>query len=263
MRRLLVLVLSALLATTGTAAADERIVGGERASIEASPWVVYLVDDRGAQFCGGTIVAPSKVLTAAHCALGRSPRDLRVVAGREDKLDRESGVVATVTDIWIHSRYVSADEGEDVAVLTLKQALPYTPLPFAEPSDQALYEPGTKLSALGWGRTSENGKTSRYLLQATVPVLPNEFCVDTYPQFVEEDMFCAGFKGGKVDTCQGDSGGPIVADGKLVGVTSWGEGCARRNKPGVYVRISRYAKELHSIVDASPPGVVDPEASAR
>ena len=172
MRRLLVLVLTALLASTGTAAADVQVVGGERASIEANPWAVYLTDDRGAQFCGGTVVAPTKVLTAAHCALGRSPSDLRVVAGREDKQDRDSGVSVMPVDVWIHKQYVAADEGEDIAVLTLKTALPYTPLPIAEPSDRALYQPGTQLRALGWGRTSENGKTSRYLLQATVPVLP-------------------------------------------------------------------------------------------
>ncbi|SFR21363.1 Trypsin [Lentzea waywayandensis] len=258
MRRLLVLVLSAMLASTGTAAANEQVVGGERASIEANPWAVYLLDDRGAQFCGGTIVAPAKVLTAAHCAIGRSPSELKVVAGREDKQDRGAGVTATVTKIWIHKQYTAADEGEDVAVLTLKDALSYQPLPLAELSDRALYQPGTELRALGWGRTAENGKTSRFLMQATVPVLPDDFCVDTYPQFVKADMFCAGYEGGKIDTCQGDSGGPIVADGKLVGVTSWGEGCARKNKPGVYVRISRYAKDLHSVVDASPPGVVDP-----
>ncbi|WP_434440140.1 S1 family peptidase [Lentzea sp. E54] len=258
MRRLLVLVFSALLASTGVAAADVQVVGGERASIAANPWVVHLTDDRGTQFCGGTIVAPTKVLTAAHCALGRSTRDLRVVAGREDKQDQGAGISVVPESVWIHRQYVSADAGEDVAVLTLREALPYTPLPFAEASDRELYRPGTQLRVLGWGRTSENGRTSRYLMQATVPVLEDEFCVDAYPQFVKTDMFCAGYENGKVDTCQGDSGGPIVADGKLVGVTSWGEGCARKAKPGVYVRISRYAKELHSVVDALPSEVVDP-----
>lgn len=252
------LVLSAMLVATGTAAAGEQVIGGERASIEANPWAVYLTDDNGAQFCGGTIVAPSKVLTAAHCALGRAPGDLRVVAGREDKQDRGAGVSVMPADIWIHKQYISADEGEDVAVLTLRKPLPYTPLPIADQTDRALYQPGTQLRALGWGRTSENGRTSRYLLQATLPVLPDDYCAEAYPQFVKTDMFCAGYEGGKIDTCQGDSGGPIVVDGKLVGVTSWGEGCARRGKPGVYVRISRYAKDLHPVVDALPPGVVEP-----
>jgi secreted trypsin-like serine protease len=252
------LVLCAMVVSTGTAAAGEQVIGGERASIEANPWAVYLTDDNGMQFCGGTIVAPQKVLTAAHCAVGRSTRDLRVVAGREDKLDKDSGVSVAPADIWIHKQYVSADEGEDVAVLTLRKALPYTPLPIAELTDRALYQPGTPLRALGWGRTSENGKTSRFLLQATVPVLPDDYCVETYPQFVKTDMFCAGYESGRIDTCQGDSGGPIVANGKLVGVTSWGEGCARKGKPGVYVRLSRYAKDLHPVVDALPTGVVDP-----
>ncbi|MFD9705411.1 S1 family peptidase [Lentzea sp. NPDC059081] len=252
MRRLLVLVLCAMLGPTGVAAADVQVVGGERASIEANPWAVFLTDDHGGQFCGGTLVAPTKVLTAAHCALGRTPKDLRVVAGREDKLDRDAGVSVMPESLWIHKQYVSADQGEDVAVLTLGEALPYTPLPFAEVGDRALYQPGTELRALGWGRTVENGRTSRYLMQATVPVLPDDTCVDAYPQFVKADMFCAGFAGGGTDTCQGDSGGPIVAGGKLVGVTSWGEGCARKGKPGVYVRISRYAKDLHPVVDAPP-----------
>lgn len=244
--------------TAGTAVAGEQVVGGERASIEANPWAVYLTDGQGNQFCGGTIVAPTKVLTAAHCAIGRAASQVRVVAGREDKLDRGTGVVATPSDIWIHKQYVSADAGEDLAVLTMKQPLPYTPLPFAETGDREFYQPGTKLRALGWGRISENGKTSRYLMQAEVPVLPDADCVDSYPQFVRTDMFCAGYPEGKIDTCQGDSGGPIVAGGKLVGVTSWGEGCARRGKPGVYVRLARYAKDLHPVVDALPPAVVDP-----
>lgn len=255
MRRLGVVLSALLFLVSGVAQADVQIVGGERARIEDNPWVVYLTDSSGFQFCGGTLVAPSKVLTAAHCAAGRSAASLRVVAGREDKQDKKSGDAVTPAGVWVHPKYSSADSGEDVAVLTLKESLPYRPLPIADRSDRELYATGTRLTALGWGRTSENGNGSRYLMAASVPVMPETACRAAYPQFIAADMFCAGFPEGGVDTCQGDSGGPIVANGKLVGVTSWGEGCARRGKPGVYVRLAAYADDLHTVVSPSPARV--------
>jgi secreted trypsin-like serine protease len=97
---------------------------------------------------------------------------------------------------------------------------------------------------LGWGRTGEQSPTSRYLLGATVPFVADGTCEKAYAEFAASDMVCAGFAEGGVDTCQGDSGGPLVAGGKLVGVTSWGEGCARKGKPGVYVRVVAYQAAL-------------------
>ncbi|MGZ3143020.1 S1 family peptidase [Lentzea chajnantorensis] len=169
-------------------------------------------------------------------------------------------MVATPVEVWVHRQYVAADRGEDLAVLTMATPLPFTPLPIAGQADTDLYRPGTPLRALGWGRTSENGRTSRYLMGATVPVLPDADCAGSYPQFVRADMFCAGYPEGKVDTCQGDSGGPVVAAGRLVGVTSWGEGCARRGKPGVYVRVARYAKDLQPVVGVVEPPAEEPPA---
>jgi secreted trypsin-like serine protease len=225
--------------TTGTAGADARIVGGDRVSIADNPWVVYLTNARGFQFCGGTLVAPNKVLTAAHCAAGQRASGVRVVAGREDKQSKQ-GVVVTPVDIWVHPDYVSADRGEDVAVLTLAEALPYRPLPVAGPADHDLYATGASAQVLGWGRTGENGAVSRYLLGAKVPLAADATCAAAYPQYAAGKMVCAGAPSGGVDSCQGDSGGPLVAGGKLVGVTSWGEGCARPGKPGVYVRAATY-----------------------
>ncbi|MFD1149282.1 S1 family peptidase [Saccharothrix hoggarensis] len=222
---------------------DGRVVGGERVPIAAHPWVVYLTDAGGFQFCGGTLVAPTKVVTAAHCVNGRTPRNTRVVAGREDKRSGD-GVVARLSRIWVHPDYVTADQGDDIAVLTLRTPVDYTPLPLAGPSDEALYQPGTNGWVLGWGRTSEQGPSSRYLLRATVPVMADQDCRAAYLQFDPAEMTCAGYPEGGVDTCQGDSGGPFVAGGKLIGVTSWGEGCARPGKPGIYTEVKAYSAEL-------------------
>ncbi|WP_236594454.1 S1 family peptidase [Saccharothrix sp. 6-C] len=243
--RLVALLMTMLMAFAGTATADvdERVVGGDRASIADHPWVVYVTDAAGNQFCGGTLVAPTKVVTAAHCATTRTPRNTRVVLGREDRKSGE-GVVARLDSIWVHPDYVSADQGSDVAVLTLRSPVDYTPLPLAHASDDVLYEAGTSGLVLGWGRTSEQGSASRYLLSATVPVTSDEYCGAAYPQYDPDEMTCAGYDNGGVDTCQGDSGGPFVAGGKLIGVTSWGEGCAREGKPGVYSKIAAYAEVI-------------------
>ena len=241
--RLAALLMTLLMALAGTATAadvDERVVGGDRVSITDHPWVVYLTDSGGNQFCGGTLVTPTKVVTAAHCAVARTPRSTRVVLGREDR-QSGAGVVSRVNSVWVHPEYVSADQGADVAVLTLRTPVNYAPLPLARPSDEALYEPGTLGRVLGWGRTSEQGSSSRYLMGATVPVMDDSHCHNAYPQYDPEEMTCAGYPEGGVDTCQGDSGGPLVAGGKLIGITSWGEGCAREGKPGVYVEVKEYA----------------------
>ncbi|WP_447003759.1 S1 family peptidase [Saccharothrix isguenensis] len=250
--RLAALLMTMLMALAGTATAEDtvesrvvndRVVGGERVSIVDHPWVVYLADSGGFQFCGGTLVAPTKVVTAAHCVVGRTLRSTRVVVGREDKTSSQ-GRVVRLTDIWVHSEYLTADQGADVAVLTLREAVGERPLPLAGPRDEALYAPDTRVRVLGWGRTSEQGAASRYLMGATVPLVADADCARVYLQFDPAEMTCAGFPEGGVDTCQGDSGGPLVAGEKLIGITSWGEGCARRNRPGVYTKISTYADAL-------------------
>jgi trypsin len=243
------LVLAAALAMTagvvglGSATADDqdaRIVGGSRASIADYSFAAYLVTPEGFQFCGGSIVAPDKVLTAAHCTAGKEPADLQVVAGREDK-DSGAGVKAAVKEIWIHPSFTEVRAGYDVAVLTLDQKLPYAPIDLVSDKDVESYEAGTQGLILGWGRLASDGESSRYLMQATVPVIADDSCSASYPAYLKDAMTCAGYPDGGIDSCQGDSGGPLVIDGKLAGVTSWGEGCAVAGKPGVYTRLATYA----------------------
>jgi trypsin len=232
----------AALSTVSVASADvsPMIVGGTRANINDYKWTVYLASTSGSQFCGGTLVRANKVVTAAHCTVGRTAANTRVVWGREDK-QSTAGTVATVSRIWIHPSYTTATRGFDVSVLTLSTNLPAPYLPLATTADTALYAAGTQTTILGWGTTSSGGGASRYLLKATVPLTSDATCRSAYgTSFIQSAMVCAGLPNGGVDTCQGDSGGPLVAGGKLIGDTSWGRGCALAGYPGVYGRIATY-----------------------
>ncbi|WP_309114458.1 serine protease [Saccharothrix sp.] len=231
----LVAVLAVLLG--GTAAAEPRVVGGDRVKIADHPWVVYITDASGNQFCGGTLVAPTKVVTAAHCAAGRTARSTRVVVGREDKQSDE-GRVVRLASIWTHPDYITADRGDDVAVLTLREPVAERPARLADST--ALYAPGTGAFGLGWGRTGEQSPASRYLMGVTLPVVSDEDCENAYFQYDGRSMVCAGYAEGGKDTCQGDSGGPLVVGDTLIGITSWGEGCARAGKYGIYSRVVAY-----------------------
>ncbi|RRO16173.1 serine protease [Saccharopolyspora rhizosphaerae] len=238
-----------LLATTahagqqGTAAPP--IVGGQAARIADHPYVVHLTDGQGNQFCGGTIGAANKVITAAHCVEGEQPTSVRVIAGREDKSSTE-GVEAGVTGIWTHPNYQHANTGSDVAVLTLDKELSQAPLPVATPEDTAVYEPGRVATVLGWGATSEGGSSADVLQKAEVPLTSDDDCKQAYSQYDPQAMVCAGYAEGGVDACQGDSGGPLVVDGKLVGIVSTGNGCARPGNPGIYTRTSTYAADIQA-----------------
>jgi trypsin len=240
------LLLSTPLASADT---DPMIVGGTRASIADYPYAIFLTDPSGFQFCGGTLVATNKVVTAAHCTDGRSPSSTRVVWNREDKFS-SAGKVAKVSGIWIHPNYTGYVRGYDVSVLTLGTDLPGPYLPLAR--DQALYAPDTVATILGWGTTGSGGEDSRYLLKATVPVSSDAACRTAYgTSYMPNAMVCAGYAKGGVDTCQGDSGGPLIAGGQLIGDTSWGHGCALAGYPGVYGRIASYYDVLTAQI--SPP----------
>ncbi|GGM39001.1 serine protease [Longimycelium tulufanense] len=224
----------------GSTDTQPYVVGGEDTTTQKHPWVVALTTPSGFQFCGGTLVAPNKVVTAAHCTDGDHPSQVRVVAGRTD-LRTSQGTVAGVRSIWVHPDYRRVTAGNDVSVLTLDRSLHHRTLPLASATDAGLYAPGSPATILGWGRTSEGGSASPVLKQATVPVVSDSDCFRAYGgRYSQDAMVCAGYQRGGVDTCQGDSGGPMVVGDKLIGVTSWGDGCARAGKPGVYARVASY-----------------------
>jgi secreted trypsin-like serine protease len=217
-----------------------RVVGGTPTTTDEFPYITQITDTTGFQFCGGTLVAPTKVVTAAHCLAGTAPGDIQVVGGRTN-LSGTDGTVADVSDIWVNPDYEVSGTG-DVAVITLAEELPYDTLPYVAPTDTDVYAAGTTTTILGWGTTTENGSSSDQLLTAEVPTTSDEDCAAAYGgSFIASDMVCAGFEEGGVDTCQGDSGGPLVIDGKLAGIVSFGNGCARPGFPGVYTRLTTFS----------------------
>lgn len=230
-----------------------RIVGGEKTDIKQHPWQVALdikIGDRN-HFCGGSIIADRWVLTAAHCFKpSTKPNDVRAKADATDIMDQ--GVWTNADRIVIHEGYDTSTQEHDIALVRLRTAPQGRVIPLVTSSMPLPL--GQPLEVTGWGTTSEGGSTSTHLLKATVPFADNAVCnaPTAYNGAVKPAMMCAGHSDGGVDACQGDSGGPLVwraANGPvLVGVVSWGEGCARKLKYGVYTRVTSYRNWIGRVV---------------
>ncbi|USQ84185.1 serine protease [Streptomyces phaeoluteigriseus] len=243
-------VATALLSAPTAVAAPQPIVGGTTTTTTAYPFMMQITDASQNQFCGGTLVSATKVVTAAHCMVGETTSSVRVVGGRT-YLNGTNGTVSRVSRIWLHPDYTDATNGDDVAVLTLSTSMPYTKASYVTSSQTSLYAAGTTARVLGWGTTSASGSSSNQLRTATVPIVSNPSCASSYgSDFVASDMVCAGYTSGGVDTCQGDSGGPLLIGGVLAGITSWGEGCAEAGYPGVYTRLTTFSSLVTAQVNS-------------
>ncbi|MCX5093420.1 serine protease [Streptomyces sp. NBC_00365] len=251
------------LASPAPAATDDIIIGGHPVDIAQSPWTVALSSrdrfggTRAGQFCGGVVIGPSRVLTAAHClspvVLGAPPqqiRDLKVIADRTDLLSGK-GKEILVRDTWVNPQYDAVANAGDFAVLTLASPLPQSSVIRMAPSGDPAYTPGTTAEIYGWGDTTGTGNYMLSLRSASVKVLPDSDCERAYPgsedgTYRAASMVCAGEVAGGRDACQGDSGGPLVAQGRLIGLVSWGSGCGQAGSPGVYTRVSEVVRRLGS-----------------
>ncbi|MFJ8629185.1 serine protease [Streptomyces sp. NPDC093568] len=249
------------LVSAAPVAADNVVVGGFPVDVSDSPWTVALSSrdrfggTRAGQFCVGVAVSRSTVLTAAHClseeVLGSPPeqvRDLKVIAGRTDLLSGR-GQEIPVRATRVNPDYDSDSNAGDFAVVSLAAPLPASAVVRMARRGDPAYLPGTPALVYGWGDVTGTGAYPRGLRAARVHVLPDAICRQAYPgdgdgRYLADSMLCAGEYAGGRDACQGDSGGPLVAQGKLIGLVSWGNGCGRAGSPGVYTRVSEIVRAM-------------------
>ncbi|XP_038580399.1 LOW QUALITY PROTEIN: coagulation factor VII-like [Micropterus salmoides] len=232
-----------------------RIVGGTECPKGQCPWQVLLVY-KGKGFCGGVIYKPTWILTASHCLEKTEAQFLKVVAGEHNTLLNEgTEQLIQVSEIIMHQNYVTSTADNDIALLRLASPIVYTPyavpacLPTRSLAERELWAVSMH-TVSGWGRRGENGPTSQLLRRLKVPRIRTQQCVEESGVVLTKNMFCAGYIEGQQDSCKGDSGGPLVTEYKktvfLLGIVSWGKGCAQPGNYGIYTRVSNYLEWIHN-----------------
>jgi len=222
---------------------DHKIVGGEPAAAHEFPFIVDLT--RPSHYCGGAVIAPKWIMTAAHCSQASASSYVIVAGDHEqttwDGLEQRRQVVRVIP----HPNYNSGTFDNDIALMELAVPLNFTDVVQPVRLPPRDFAPTGRSTVAGWGALSEGGGSPTTVYKVSVPLVSNADCNAAYNgngYNILPSMICAG-EGGK-DSCQGDSGGPMLCeseDGQVqCGIVSWGVGCAREGFPGVYARVSQF-----------------------
>lgn len=214
---------------------DGRIVGGYPADITQFPHQISMRYN-GRHRCGGSIYNENIIVSAAHCVTGVDASLLTIVAG--SSLLSEKYAELPVISYIMHPSYKTYNNDNDVAILVLKGRFNFDK--YIQPIPLAVERPeeGTQVTVTGWGTLVEDGDIPDQLQQVQVLVVSNDVCKKAYSSLLLTNrMMCAAVDGGGKDACQGDSGGPLIVGNTLLGIVSWGVGCARANYPGVYASV--------------------------
>ncbi|CRK98407.1 CLUMA_CG011764, isoform B [Clunio marinus] len=225
-----------------------KIIGGKSSRRAQWPWQVAILNRYKEAFCGGTLISPNWILTASHCVRKR----LYVILGEHNLNVRDGSEIEFRIQTAIkHPKYNKKTVDSDIALLKLPQSI--------ERSHYIGYACLPENTVIGWGKRRHSDESGTSILhEAEVPIISNEACKNVYYDYViTKNMFCAGAN--RVDTCAGDSGGPILCrDSKksnkpwtVYGITSFGDGCGKKNKFGIYTKLTNYVDFIWSIINCN------------
>ncbi|XP_077670866.1 transmembrane protease serine 11A-like [Eretmochelys imbricata] len=225
-----------------------RITGGISAQVGEWPWQASL-QLSGIHRCGATLISNTWLITAAHCFRGQqNPSRWTASFGT---VIRPPQSRRSIRNIIVHEKYSDAIQNHnyDIAVVQLSSPVEFTNVirMVCLPEEFYVFPHNTTCFVTGWGALRNEGSSINNLRQAEVKIIDTNICnrAEVYNGAIAPGMVCAGYLEGEIDACQGDSGGPLVTEDRrgvwfLVGIVSWGDECAKKNKPGVYTRVTYY-----------------------
>ncbi|XP_016108307.1 suppressor of tumorigenicity 14 protein homolog [Sinocyclocheilus grahami] len=233
---------------------SSRIVGGKDSNDGEWPWQVSLHMKTQGHVCGASVISNRWLVTAAHCVQDNEkfnysqPDQWEVYLGLLNQGETSKSTLKHVKRIVSHPLYDHLSYDNDITLMELDSPvnLSQNIWPVCLPEATHDFPAGKSVWITGWGKLREEVDAIASVLQkAEVRIINNTVCSKLMDNGITPRMICAGVLSGGVDACQGDSGGPMTStesNGRmfLAGVVSWGDGCGRRNRPGIYTRVTEY-----------------------